>query len=76
MSKPEYSGRRRKRARDKVLVAYGHYLGHRTHCKSGKLAQSRYYRHRQDLYQKRLNQLAEVLKAESAQRRRRREVPC
>ncbi|MCL6532758.1 MAG: hypothetical protein K6U12_05710 [Armatimonadetes bacterium] len=52
---------RKRRGRDKVACAFGHYLGHRSHCKAGKNASQRYYRVRQEQYLKRLKRLEREL---------------
>ncbi len=53
--------KRKRRARDKVACAFGHYLGHRSHCKAGRNSEQRYYRKRQENYERRLKRLEEEL---------------
>ncbi|MCS7065113.1 MAG: hypothetical protein NZL85_02425 [Fimbriimonadales bacterium] len=53
--------KRKRRARDKVACAFGHYLGHRSHCRAGKNAGQRYYRIRQERYEQRLKRLEQEL---------------
>lgn len=52
---------RKQRGHDKVACAFGHYLGHRSHCKPGKNASERYYRIREEQYLKRLKRLEREL---------------
>lgn len=56
--------KRKRRARDKVACAFGHYLGHRSHCRAGKNSNQRYYRIRQEYYERQLKRLEQELTQE------------